>query len=133
MLKETVIRVLRAEFGDKVQINPESREFAVFAAKHPSVGNIMIDEDNGELVVSVGAITHSHFASYDEGLSEAEHADCISRDLVEFLVDLFADKYFFYKARWSSGWTHVDNIKESDIKANKEWFKWSGPIDRSVR
>ena len=92
MLKETVIAALEAHFGAEVILTPSSREFASFDAKHPDVGNVVIEDDGKELIVSVGNIHHGHFASYEDGLSAAEHEAVIVDQLIGFLLDLFADK-----------------------------------------
>ena len=44
MLKEKVIDALKQEFGAKVELEPTSRNFAIFDAKHPDVGNFVIGE-----------------------------------------------------------------------------------------
>jgi hypothetical protein len=132
VLKATVIKALRFQFGKTVSIDSESRKFAIFPAKHPSVGNVIVEEDGPELNVSIGSITHGHFGSYEEALSEGEHAKVIAHDLVDFLLDLFADKYVLYKASGGGGWTHIDWVKESDLNSpDIESFNWSGPIHRS--
>ena len=129
MLKETVIAALEATFGAEVTLTPSSREFACFDAKHPDVGNVMIEDDGTELTVSVGNIHHGHFASYEDNLSEEEHAEVIAKDVVSFSTDLFDDKYLLYKSRWGGGWSHVDDgFKKTMLPGRKSWFKWSGPI-----
>lgn len=130
MLKETVITALEAHFGAKVILTPSSREFASFEAKHPDVGNVVIEDDGHELIISVGNIHHGHFASYEDGLSEAEHEAVIVDQLIGFLVDLFADNYLLFKAWWGGGWTPVEKVADSKLRSgNRQWFKWSGPID----
>jgi hypothetical protein len=130
MLKETVIAALEAHFGAMVTLTPSSRDFASFEAKHPDVGNVVIEDNGTELVVSVGNIHHGHFASYEDGLSAAEHEAVIVDQLIGFLVDLFADKYLLFKARWGGGWTPVEEVAERKLRLrNRKWFRWSGPID----
>lgn len=132
MLREVIIKALESEFGDGVRINCESKEFAVFEAKHPRVGNVIIGDDGDEIIVSIGDITHGHFGSYESGLSSEEHEEVIAESVVSFLVDLFTDKYFLHKSKWSGGWTRFDMIAETDMQSPKvQWFRWSGPIHRT--
>ncbi len=130
MLKETIIAALKTHFGAQVRLAPESREFASFEAKHPSVGDVVIEDDGMELIVSVGNITHGHFGSYEDGLSEAEHEKVIANHLVGFLEELFADRCLLFKASWGGGWTPVEDVQEKKLRSpRRQWFKWSGPID----
>ncbi|MEO7674337.1 MAG: hypothetical protein ABIU09_09710 [Pyrinomonadaceae bacterium] len=129
MLKETVIAALEAHFRAEVTLTPSSRDFASFDAKHPEVGNVVIEDDGMELTVSVGNIHHSHFASYKDNLSEEEHAGVIAANVVSFLTDLFDDKYLLYKSRWGGGWSRVeDGFKKTMLPRRKSWYKWSGPV-----
>lgn len=130
-VKQVIIKVLEREFGDEVAINLGAKRFAAFAARHSSVGDVVIEEYDDELVVWIGAITFGYFGSYEPGLSLEEHALVISKSVVSFLVDLFADKYYLRKSKWSHGWVRSDKVKESDMQSPKvQWFRWSGPIDR---
>ena len=130
MLKETVIRAFQSKFGSNVKITPSSKQFAVFDAKHPEVGCVVIEEDGTELLVTVGNITHSHFGSYDDDLSDREHEAVITDNLIAFLEGLFTDKYLLFKARWGGGWVPVENVSERKLRSpRRQWFKWSGPVD----
>jgi hypothetical protein len=130
MLKEIVSERLKETFGSAVYIDLESQDFAVFAAKHPTVGDVIITENYDELIVSVGTITHGHFASYESGLTEAEQATAITYDLVNFLQGLFADRYLLFKASWGGGWVPVEEVVDKKLRSPKrKWFKWSAPID----
>ena len=129
MLKGTVIEKLLARFDGLVKVNSESKEFAVFEAKHPDVGDLIIQEDDHELIVFIGEITHGHFGSYDSGLTDAEHHARIADDLVDFITELFADECLLYKSRWSGGWGRRDLFNQSDFHTkNTKWFTWSGPV-----
>ena len=130
MLKDAIITALTSRFGHEVMIAPTSKEFAVFTAKHPEVGDVVIDEDGDELIVSVGNITHGHFGSYESGLSEVEHQAAIAYDLIAFLDDLFADRVLLFTATWGGGWTLIEDVEERKLHSpRRRWFKWSGPID----
>jgi len=130
MLRDVIIKALKSEFGDKVRINPESTEFAVFAAKHHAVGDVILEVAGDEVTIFIGDITHGHFGSYEPDLLEEEHGVAIASEVVDFLADLFADKYLLFKASWGGGWTRVeDGFKETFLTGRKKWFNWSGPIE----
>lgn len=130
MLKETVIAALVEHFGQDVLLTPSSDTFASFAAKHLEVGNVVIQDDKTELIVSVGNITHGHFGSYEDGMSDEEHEAEVTSQLLEFLDNLFSDRYLLFKARWGGGWTLAEEVEESKLRSkNRQWFKWSGPIE----
>jgi len=130
MLREVVIKALQSEFGDRVKINPGSKEFAVFEAKDPAVGDAILEEDGDEVTIFVGDITHGHFGSYESSLSlKQDHEEIVAQSVVSFLIDLFADKYFLKQSRWYGSWIRCDKVKETDMLSPKvRWFKWSGPI-----
>ncbi|MFT3745289.1 MAG: hypothetical protein QM785_13475 [Pyrinomonadaceae bacterium] len=131
MLKETVFNALVEEFGDAVESTSDSIAFAEIKAKHPAVGNVSVQDDGTEITLFIGDITHGHFGSYEDDLSEEEHERVIAESLVEFLSDLFEDKYFLYTSRHSGGWARFDMVQESDMQSpNTQWFKWSGPIEK---
>lgn len=130
MLKEIVIKTLTDRFGPLVKIDPTATEFAVFAAKHPAVGNIVIEAEENEITVFIGSITHGHFGSYEDNLSDEEHAAVIASDVVEFLVDLFDDKILLFTSFWGGGWSKVENgFEDNFLPGRRTWFNWSGPID----
>ena len=130
MLRDTVIAALTERFGALVKIAPFSKEFGVFDARHPDVGDVVIEDDGEELIVSVGSITHGHFGSYDDGLSMHQHEAVIADQLLGFLEDLFADKVLLFKATWGGGWALVEDVSEKKLLSpTRQWFKWSGPID----
>ncbi len=117
------------EFGDAVELTPGSTSFAKIRAIHAEVGDIAIREDGSELILFIGNITHGHFGSYENDLSEEQHEQIIAESLVDFLLELLADKYFLFKSVNTGGWARFDMIEEGDMQSpNTQWFKWSGPI-----
>ena len=132
MLKDVVIHFLIRRFGDAVSTDREKKEFAIFQPRHPEVGEVRIEEDGNELILCIGDITHGHFGSYEEGLSEQEHFEIIAESVVEFLAGLFSDEYYLFSSERSGGWTRFDMVKTSDMTSpNVRWYKWSGPIPTS--
>jgi len=130
VLKNTVTKALLSRFDGLVTLSPASKEFAIFQAKHPAVGNVIIEEDGNELIVFIGDITHGHFGSFESGLTDEEHEQRIADDLVDFLVEFFADEYLLYKSRWTGGWGRRDMFKESDFQSRTtKWYSWSGPMN----
>ncbi len=133
MLIETVIKSLTDRFGELLVLNPTPTAFVGFNPKHTAVGNVLIEQEGNELIVFVGDITHGHFGSYEDDLSEDERETVIASELVDFLADLFDDKILLFKARWGGGWSRLeDGFKENLVTGRRTWFNWSGPIDRNT-
>ena len=133
MLKNSVIEILSSRYGSAVKIDADARDFAIFVAKHPEVGDVVVEDDGEELIVSIGNITHGHFGSYEPGLTQEQREAEIAQSLADFLDDMFADRYYLHRSKWSGGWTHADLIKKSDLQSPKvRWFRWSGPVRADV-
>jgi len=133
MLKNAVADALVRQFGSKVKVNLNSRDFAVFEAAHPEVGNVTIEEDGNEMIVSVGNLTHGHFGIYEPDLGVEEQETYIAESVIDFLVDLFDDKFYLFSSAGSGGWARSDFVKESDmLSPNTRWYKWSGPVTRKL-
>ena len=101
----------------------------VFPARHPHVGDLVISDDGDEATVYIGAITHSHFGSYDESLSAERAAERIAADVADFIELLFADRVLLWKAFGAGGWHRVE--KPATVSPRswfRKWFVWSRPL-----
>jgi hypothetical protein len=81
--------------------------------------------------VAVGDITHGHFNTYDEKLSEMEVAHSVTELVIDFLDALFSDRVILWcsKDRRSGGWRVVDEVVSSaPIDSSRDIFVWSGPL-----
>ena len=88
-------------------------------------------DDGDEATVDLTEVTHSHFNSYDESLSNEEHERRIAEDLVDFLKALFADQVLLFRTqnRGMGGWCRLDRSNECprpEIRC--EYFLWSRPF-----
>jgi hypothetical protein len=133
MIRDKLIPRLEEKYGGRgVRIGLPPDPIAVFPAKHPSVGELSISDDEYEATVYVGDITHGHFNSYDGALTQEEIDTEVTEEILAFLDDMFADKYLLWKCRdnGSGGWQHLDyRDKPSEPRQNTEYFVWSGPIE----
>jgi hypothetical protein len=132
-LETRILLLLQARFpGQSMQAFPGKSPFAVFPAIHSDVGDIEISDDGDELTVLIGKFTHSHFANYDQGISDDERADRISQALVSFLDDLFADRIEMYGTHLGGGGTRVRGRQAlgvvSKASTGSKTFVWSGPL-----
>jgi hypothetical protein len=104
---------------------------AVFAAKHPKVGDLSIRDYAGEALVSIGDLTHGHFSNHDSNLSEDDAAGENAEEVLDFLEAFFADKYLVWKSRkdGSGGWQHLEYMdKPLEREKDTDYFVWSGPF-----
>lgn len=70
---------------------------------NPAIGAIEVQDDLNELIVFVGDFTHGHFDCYVESLSPDEREEDVSRQVLDFLSDVFADKVEFYRLEHGGG------------------------------
>jgi len=132
LLRTTLLLQLRAAFGDNLRtVTDESSDVAVFAAKHPEVGDIVVQEHREEATVYIGRFTHLHFDCYDTTLNASEIGQNISGQVVTFLQDMFADKIEVYGGS-SGGGCRVRTTKPrgfwSKRMLGKQTYVWSGPV-----
>ena len=104
----------------------------VFRAAHSDVGDIEVHDNGDELIVMVGSFTHTHFSSYDHGLSISERAQRIADDVVAFLEDVFSDRIeFFGSDTGAGGWRKRRPQKRgilSKLVFGGKTYVWSGPV-----
>jgi hypothetical protein len=82
---------------------PGDEPKVVFPAVCQDFGDIEVTEADGELTIVFGRFTHSHFASYAQNLTDAEHADLISSNAISCLADTFSDRLEFYGSHSGAG------------------------------
>ena len=119
---------LLARFPDRGLLLHEGKEtVASFPAAHPEVGDLRIDDDGDELTISVGQLTHGHFAprSYETPAHEKEE-ELIER-VLEFVDEVFHDRIEFWTAEKCGGW-HPRGEEPLAAGPNMRRFVWSGPV-----
>jgi hypothetical protein len=132
MISDFLIPMLRQRFpsrGLRTGVPPEP--CAVFPATHPEVGDVVISDDGYELTLEAGNFTHSHFANYDDKLSETQKAERIAEDVAEFLEELFADRIILWGSHAGSGGWYARDAGPSHVsRGHGELYVWSGPVLR---
>jgi hypothetical protein len=101
-LSDKLIPKLLACFPDRdLRLHQGNQPVASFPEAHPEVGDLQIYDDEDELTISVGSLTHGHFSpnNYQEPLEKREE-DVINR-VMEFLDAVFKDQVEFW--RWQNG------------------------------
>src|SRR4051794_22452878 len=89
--------------GRGLRVDSPPGPCAVFPAVHPEVGDIEIYDDGNELTVVAGNFTHGHFSNYDDSLSDDQKADAIVEAVLDFLENLFADRFILWGSRKEGG------------------------------
>lgn len=150
MIKDVLISELKKRFPTRSYQEGSSPEtIAVFPAAHPDIGDVTISDDKDEIIIEVGKISHGHFACYDSSLSVSQRENLITRDVINFLEDLFSDRVLLWASEsGAGGWKRMKN--PTDIKRISEWkgfkellesgviqddgryFLWSGPVENIV-
>ena len=134
MIRDKLIPILQQKYSDEgMQTGSGSHPdpMAVFPAKHPSVGELKIWDDGDEATVSIGDLTHGHFNLSDPDLTQDQIDEGVTSEVLEFLEDLFADKYLIWKSRAdaSGGWQHFDCMdRPLSRRSDTDYFVWSGPF-----
>ena len=133
-ISEVLIPELRDRFRNQgLQIGSSPDPIAVFPPAHPSIGEISIMDEGGEVLVYIGNITHSHFNTYDETLTPEQKVEAVSAMVINFLEDLFKDRVLLWgSAKGRGGSFHqFKGVVPDDIPKEEKLFVWSGPLSRS--
>ena len=129
-LSQKLIPRLLSRFPDRgIRLHQGKQPVASFPATHSDVGDLRIDDDDGELTISVGQLTHGHFlpTNYQDPVEKREE-EIIDR-VIEFLDEVFRDEVEF----WSSGdgkmggW-HSRGKDPIVRRPGVRRYVWSGPV-----
>lgn len=121
------------ERGLRLGTPPEA--IAVCPAKHPDVGDLSV-RDSGLFTVGVviGEILSYSFTNYDTHLEESERAGRVTRDVVRFLQELFADRLLIWRSTdgRNGGWRERGDVGYSEplVLDNRIYrtYLWSSPL-----
>jgi hypothetical protein len=132
-LSDKLIPKLLACFPDRdLRLHQGNQPVASFPAAHPEVGDLLIYDDEDELTISVGSLTHGHFSpnNYQEPLEKREE-EVINRAM-EFLDAVFKDQVEFWSAGKMGGWNPrgEDPVQRSSEARS---YVWSGPLTTASR
>ena len=121
-LKEKISR-----FGIIEGMPPEP--IAIIPSVGPVVGPVLIYSHGDELVCIIKGITHAHFSSHNETLTEEEHLTIIIETIVDFLENLVQDKILLWKTldNRMNGWIILHTGEIPTLVKEREYYVWSGP------
>jgi hypothetical protein len=128
-LSEKLIPRLLARFPNRgLRIHEGTQPVASFPAAHPDVGDLRIDDDDDELTISVGQLTHGHFTPKDYHPPSQEKEEPLIERVLEFLDQVFDDRIEFWTDGKAGGW-HVREGTPIGLRPNRSRFVWSRPIN----
>lgn len=101
------------------------------AARHPAVGDLVVEFDGGEATVCVGRITHSHFTPVPRDGGSVSDSEAIAADeAARYFADILSDRTVVWCIPGVAGGSYSrDHSSESAIQAGELRFVWSGPIE----
>jgi hypothetical protein len=133
MLKDYLAPAIQSKFPDmEVRFGSPPDPVAVFPAKNPEVGDLIVWDYQGEAVVNIGEITHGHFDPFEPHQTQEKEDAEVTDSIIGFIEDVFADKYLFYKYRGSGGggFQHLDYLDEPlTFHPDADYFVWSGRFE----
>jgi hypothetical protein len=138
-IREVLISALTDRFADRgMRVGAPPGPIATFPAKHPQVGDVSVagsgSEGNVIVTVAVGSILFDHFHSFDDYLEAHERVGRVTKDVVRFLEELFADRLLFWRSTdgGGAGWRERGDTGYSEplVLDNRtyERYLWSGPL-----
>jgi hypothetical protein len=136
---EVMLAALVERFSDRgLRIDTPPDSIAVFPAKHPAVGDVSVRgggiETNFKAIVAVGEIIEDDFRNIDSHLKSSERARRLTKDVVRFLQELFADRFLFWRSTdgRNAGWRERGDVGYSEplVLDNRTYrtYLWSGPL-----
>jgi hypothetical protein len=136
---EVMLATLVERFSDRgLRIDTPPDPIAVFPAKHPEVGDVSVRgggiETNFNAIVAVGKIIEDHFFNIDSHLKSSDRAGRLTKDVVRFLQELFADRLLFWRSMdgRTTGWRERGDVGYSEplVLDNRTYrtYLWSGPV-----
>jgi hypothetical protein len=129
-LSQKLIPRLLSRFPDRgIRLHQGKQPVASFPAAHSEVGDLRIDDDEDELTISVGQLTHGHFSptNYQDPLEKRE--DEVIGRVIEFLDEVFRDEVEFWTADAGKmgGW-HSRGKDPIVRRSGARRYVWSGPL-----
>ena len=124
---EKALRRLRLRVAG-LQSHPSDAKILLIPAAHPDVGDVEIRDDEDELTVSVGTISHAHFNTFGEDISEEASADQIAENVASLLIDLVNDRVVLWSHQGAGGWRTFDEGEPLEFEPRAQNYLWSGPV-----
>jgi len=127
-----------------MQVGTPPNPIAVFPAKHPKIGPLSVwalerrPSSLGEVVgvrLAIDEILNDDFSNYDVHLPFDQRAERVTRDVVRFLDQLFADQLLFWRSLDEAGrrgWRERGAAGHSEPLVlddrTYQTYVWSGPL-----
>ncbi len=133
MIRDCLIPEIQKAFsGWEMKINPVENPIVRFPAVQKEVGDILIYDDGNEVTMYVEHITHSHFTSYDETITQEQREAIVTEDVISFLQALFADQVLLHTTpdNRRGGWMRLDRQDGSvALSPEERYYLWSKPYE----
>jgi hypothetical protein len=127
-LSEKLIPRLLERFPDRgLRVHDGRQPVVTFPAAHPEVGDLTIDDDDVELTIAVGHLTHGHFSPWNYKAPQNEREDEVIGHVLAFLDAVFTDQMMFWSADKAGGW-HGRSDEPIVRRPGARRFTWSGPL-----
>jgi hypothetical protein len=90
---------------------------------------LQIDDDDDELTISVGQLTHGHFSPKNYQTPREEREEEVVGRVIAFLEAVFDDRIEFWTSGRMGGW-HERGDRFPVERPDGRIYAWSGPIVR---
>jgi len=130
MLSEKLIPRLVIRFPNRgLRIHEGKQPKVSFPAAHPEVGDLGIHDDDDELTISLGRLTHGHFSPFDYAAPQDEREEEVIERVLAFLDAVFNDQMEFWSSEKAGGW-HLRGEEPIVRRRDARRYTWSGPLER---
>jgi hypothetical protein len=124
-LSQKLIPRLHRPVGHGVHIHEGKEPVATFSAVHADVGDLKIYDEDVELTVEIGNLTHGHFSPRNYETPQAEREEEVIERVMAFLEAVFDDQIEFWRTDIEGGWGPRGS---EPIGPNPRKYTWSGPL-----
>lgn len=130
-IRDQLLPVLRAKYGDAFQEGDSTEFIALFPAKHEKVGRLMLYQEEDSLTYVIEHVAHDHIY-FDNFDGTMKSVPSIVREAMGFLDELFGDKLLMGIQKDLMGTVIIPLFVTDDPYAHMEpqydYFLWSGPL-----
>lgn len=137
-LAEKLLPILRSRFpGRGLRVHDGKQPFASFPAAHPEVGDLRICDDDIELTLYVGELTHQHFSPFDYSEPADTREAKIVEEVAAHIEAVFGDEIEFWAdermgGSHARGTANATSLRDLFGRRNVRTYVWSGPLQGNV-
>jgi hypothetical protein len=100
MIRDKLIPLLEQKFGTGSFVRGTVPNLiASFPPAHAEIGELKIFAAGSEIIVEIGEITHGHFDSLNQNVTQEEAEQEVAERVVNFIEDLFDNKYVLWRSK----------------------------------